>query len=122
MGILSFLGRLFGSSGPPRPSPRDFVAQRDPSAPVLDVRTPSEFASGHLRGALNVDVLSADFGKRVEALLSKGTLKKDATVYLYCRSGNRSGQAEGMLRRMGFTETVNVGAIGALKAAGAEMQ
>lgn len=122
MGILSFLGRLFGSSGPARPSPRDFVAQRNPAAPVLDVRTPSEFGSGHLRGALNVDVMSPDFGNRVEALLSKGTLKKDTTVYLYCRSGNRSGQAEGVLRRMGFTETVNLGGIGALKAAGADME
>lgn len=119
--MFGFLSRLFGSSRPAAPSPRDFVAQRDPSAPVLDVRTPSEFASGHLRGALNVDVMAPDFGKRVEALLSKGTLKKDATVYLYCRSGNRSGQAEGMLRRMGFTQTANVGGIGALKAAGAEM-
>lgn len=122
MGILSFLGRLLGSSRPAPPSPRDFVSQRDPAAPVLDVRTPSEYGSGHLRGALNVDVMSPDFGKRVEALVARGTLKKDATVYLYCRSGNRSGQAEGVLRRMGFSETVNIGGIGALKAAGAKME
>lgn len=120
--MFSFLSRLFGRSRPAAPSPRDFVTQRDPSAPVLDVRTRDEFASGHLRGAIHVDVMAPDFGKRVEALVSRGTLQKDRTVYLYCRSGNRSGQAEGVLRRMGFSETANVGAFGALRAAGADVE
>ena len=110
---MSFLSRLFGS--PSKMSPADFVAERDPSAPVLDVRTPDEFAGGHLAGAVNVDVLAPDFRQRVEVL----GLPADAPGYLYCRSGNRSGQAEGILNEMGHAGAVNVGGFDALRAAGA---
>ena len=113
---MSFLSRLMN-----RPSdaaslaPADFVADRDPSAPVLDVRTPAEFASGHLASAVNVDVQAPDFREQVGALgLGAGP------VYLYCRSGNRSGQAAGVLREMGHAGAVNVGGLDALVAAGAE--
>lgn len=114
---MSFLSRLMN-----RPSdeatlaPADFVARRDPAAPVLDVRTPGEFAGGHLAGAVNVDVLAADFRQRVEAL----DLPADGPVYLYCRSGNRSGTAAGVLRQMGHAGAVNVGGFDALARAGAE--
>ena len=92
MSMLSLFSRLFGSSRPDAPSPQQFVHERDLAAPVLDVRTPAEFASGHVKGAINVDVMAPDFATRVEALLTRGTLQKDGTVYLYCRSGNRSGR------------------------------
>ena len=54
---------------------------------VLDVRTPAEFAAGHLPGAVNIDVEAPDFGTRIAAL--------DASLpyAVYCRSGNRSGVA-----------------------------
>ena len=96
-------------------SPADFVARRDPDAPVLDVRTPQEFAAGHLAGAENVDVQSPAFRDRV-ASMNLG----DGRVYLYCRSGNRSGQATTILRQMGHDGAVNVGGFEALARAGAE--
>lgn len=114
---MSFLSRLLG--GPPDDTtlaPADFVAQRDPDAPILDVRTPSEYASGHLAGAVNVDVMASDFRQRVEAM----SLPRDAPVYLYCRSGNRSGQATQVLRQMGHEGAVNIGGFQALAQAGAE--
>ena len=111
---MSFLSRLTG--GASSMPPATFVAERDPDAPVLDVRTPDEFASGHLAGAVNVDVLAPDFRQRVEAL----GLSETAPVYLYCRSGNRSGQAETVLKGMGHAGAVNVGGFDALRAAGAE--
>ena len=96
-------------------SPADFVAQRDPDAPVIDVRTPGEYASGHLAGAENVDVQAPDFRDRIAAM-DLG----DGPVYLYCRSGNRSGQATKILRQMGHGGAVNVGGFDALARAGAE--
>ena len=112
---MSFLSRLMSHASADL-SPADFVAQRDPSAPVLDVRTPEEFAGGRLADAVNVDVMAPDFHQRVEAL----DLPGDGPVYLYCRSGNRSGQAAGILREMGHTGAVNVGGFEALAAAGVE--
>ena len=54
---------------------------------TLDVRTPGEFASGHLPNAVNMDVESATFAQQVSEL-------DPATTYaVYCRSGNRSKTA-----------------------------
>ena len=97
-------------------APADYVAQRDPSAPLLDVRTPAEYAQGHLAGSVNVDVQSPDFLDRVRAM----DLPGDGPVYLYCRSGNRSGTAAGLLRQLGHAGALNVGGFEALAAAGAE--
>ncbi len=80
---------------------------------LLDVRTPAEFAGGHLEGADNVDVLAPDFAARVDALDRK------KTYYLYCRTGNRSGQAARRMREMGFDAAYNVGGFEDLSAAGA---
>jgi phage shock protein E len=114
---MSLLSRLLN----PTPddasmSPSDFVAQRDADAPVIDVRTPQEYASGHLAGATNVDVMSGDFPDRIAAM----DLPESGPIYLYCRSGNRSGQAAKILRQMGHGGAVNVGGFDALAKAGAE--
>ena len=98
-------------------SPSDFVARRDPEAPLLDVRTPAEFAEGHLAGAVNVDVQDPSFLGRVEAL----GLPADGPVYLYCKSGGRSGQATAALREHGHAGALNVGGFSDLAGAGAEV-
>jgi rhodanese-related sulfurtransferase len=80
---------------------------------VLDVRTPEEFAEGHLTGAVNVDFYAADFGDRLSEL--------DPTLpyVLYCRSGNRSGTTAEMMTELGFEEVYEVdGGILAWAAAG----
>ncbi len=110
---MSFLSRLMSSNAL---SPADFVAQRDPSAPLLDVRTPAEYAQGHLAGSVNVDVMAPDFLERVQAM----DLPEDGPIYLYCRSGNRSGSAAGALKKLGHAGAVNVGGFDALAKAGAE--
>ena len=58
----------------------------DAGAKILDVRTPEEFATGHLRGATNVDLAASDFGERIAAL------DETATYVVYCASGNRAEQ------------------------------
>jgi rhodanese-related sulfurtransferase len=72
---------------------------------LLDVRTPGEFAGGHLEGALNIDVQSPDFAARV------GELDPNANYLVYCRSGNRSGQAINQMRSLGFGDLANIGSV-----------
>lgn len=87
------------------------VAQ--PGVTVLDVRTPAEFAGGHLEGALNIDLQAGDFDARLAAL------PKDGNYAVYCRSGNRSATALAKMRAAGFTKGAHLtGGIGAWQAAG----
>lgn len=64
---------------------------------ILDVRTPQEFAEGHLEGAVNLDVSSPDFGAGV------AELDPAATYAVYCRSGNRSQTAMQQMQGAGIT-------------------
>lgn len=70
---------------------------------VVDVRTPAEYASGHLEGAINIDVQSGSFAQSV------AELDKNGTYVVYCRSGNRSGAAIDQMKSMGFTNLINAG-------------
>jgi phage shock protein E len=84
----------------------------DGGALLIDVRTPGEFASGHLPQAKNIPLQEiAGRLKEIEKGL-KG--KKDAPVVVYCRSGARSGQAQHFLTQSGFTQVVNGGAFSSL--------
>lgn len=67
------------------------------SVQLLDVRTPQEYAGGHIDGALNIDVRSDDFRRMVEKKLSK-----DSTILVYCRSGRRSMDAAEILTKLGY--------------------
>lgn len=67
------------------------------SVQLLDVRTPQEYAGGHIDGALNIDVRSEDFRRMVEKKLSK-----DSTILVYCRSGRRSMDAAEILTKLGY--------------------
>jgi len=73
-------------------------------ARLVDVRSAGEYASGHLDGALNVPV--QDLAKRMEELGDK-----TKPVVLYCASGMRSASAAGMLRRAGFADVHDLGAM-----------
>lgn len=74
-------------------------------AVVIDVRTPSEFGSGHLNGALNIDVQAADFVAQV------GSLDPAGRYLVYCRSGNRSAAAIDIMRSLGFTNLTDLGSV-----------
>ena len=69
---------------------------------VLDVRTPEEFAEGHLEDAVMLDFYEADFAEQL------AELDPDAPYLLYCRSGNRSGQTADLMRELGFTDVADV--------------
>jgi phage shock protein E len=83
---------------------------------ILDVRTPEEFAGGHLDGAVMIDFYEADFADRL------GELDPEVPYLLYCRSGNRSGQTTVIMRDLGFTDVANVdGGIVAWSGAGLQV-
>jgi len=69
---------------------------------LLDVRTPEEYAEGHLEGCTLMDFNSPAFADEV------AKLDRDKAVYVYCRSGARSGRAADMMTDMGFKEVYNL--------------
>ena len=75
-------------------------------AAVIDVRTPEEVATGHLHGSINIDIQAADFASKMNEL------DKAANYVIYCRSGNRAGQAIDWMTQNGFTGTLtNAGSV-----------
>jgi phage shock protein E len=75
-------------------------------AAVIDVRTVEEWNSGYLQGAVLIEIADADFRQELAAL------DPAADYYIYCRSGNRAGQAINIMKEMGFTgELVNGGSV-----------
>ena len=91
---------------PTAASEQPFLALVDPDgaeailaaggAEIIDVRTPEEFAEGHLPGAELIDISASDFVSRISAL------DRSATYFVYCRSANRSGQATALMADLGF--------------------
>ena len=70
---------------------------------LIDVRSPTEFQSGHLPGAINIPV------NQMDARIAE--IPSGRPVVLYCASGMRSEAAAGKLRRAGRTEVFNLGAM-----------
>lgn len=69
---------------------------------IVDVRTPEEVAQGAIKGAININLNSADFSQKISEL------DKDKTYLVYCRSGARSARACNILSNKGFTKLVNL--------------
>jgi phage shock protein E len=87
-------------------TPADYVAQYSQAGTqhlLVDVRTPEEFAEGHLDGAVNISLQT--LGERLSEIPT------DVPVVLYCRTGNRSGQALDLLNAAGYSNAVNLGGI-----------
>ena len=76
-----------------------------PGARLVDVRTPGEYAGGHIPGAVNVPLL------QIGAIASE-VPDKSTPLSVYCMSGARSQQAAGGLKQMGYTDARNIGGIG----------
>lgn len=84
---------------------------------ILDVRTPEEFAQGHIKGAINI---SHD---QIKKNLSKIIANKDKTVVVHCRSGRRAVSVENVLRTAGFSNLRHlVGDMNGWKAAGLPLE
>ena len=73
------------------------------SMTVIDVRTEAEWNTGHLEGALHIEWQ--------DILKVPSDIQKDQEIFLYCRSGNRSGKATKILIEAGYVNAKNAGSI-----------
>ena len=76
--------------------------QGNPDFAIIDVRTPGEYAEGHLENAVNINFNAADFEDRVDEL------DKDKTYVIYCGTGVRSADARDVMERLDFREVYNI--------------
>ncbi|QQR41787.1 rhodanese-like domain-containing protein [Myxococcus xanthus] len=101
-----FMGLFFTACTRPRPGDAAVGSEArrrvEAGATLVDVRTPEEFASGHLPGAVNIPV--DELARRFGELGSPQT-----PLVVYCRSGARSGRAERLLKEQGFQDVFNLG-------------
>ena len=75
---------------------------KNPGVIVLDVRTPGEFATGHIENAINIDVEGMTFDSEI------AKLDKNVEYAVYCRSGRRSVVATEKMAEAGFTKLTNL--------------
>ena len=73
---------------------------------VIDVRSLEEVKTGIIQDAIHIEWM------QIDKEITKIDLTKDQPIYLYCRSGNRSGKAAVILEKMGFINVINAGGIG----------
>jgi len=86
-------------------SQEEWVSQqeRDDNAVIIDVRTENEVADGIIQKAIHIDIYKGqEFVNEIEEL------DKDKNYYVYCRSGNRSGQACNIMDQLGFKNAYNL--------------
>ncbi len=76
--------------------PKVFQTEIAEEVQLVDVRTPKEFAQGHIENALNINYFSENFKD------SLSVLNKDKPVYIYCRSGKRSAKSVSKFKEAGF--------------------
>lgn len=114
VGLLLLTACSSGSSAVSTVDAQSFLSTASQAGvTVIDVRTPEEYAAGHLDGAVNMNVEGPDFGAQIATLDTAGT------VAVYCRSGRRSAAAADQLAGAGFTTIVNLdGGLADLQSAG----
>ncbi len=76
--------------------------KNNPNFVIIDVRTPEEFKSGHIEGAINIDYYSPDFKERISRL------DRNKTYLVYCESGVRSSLAMIVFKELGFKKVYNM--------------
>lgn len=69
---------------------------------LIDVRTPEEFAEGHIKNAVNININDAEFRSKIQAL------DKAKPVLVYCKAGGRSATASAILNEEGFVNIVDL--------------
>ncbi len=93
---MGFLDKFFGNN-----NNNELATIVSEGAFLVDVREPAEVAEGSVKGAVNIPLGSV--------LTNLSTFKNKKHIVVFCRSGNRSGQAKVMLQQNGFTNVTNGG-------------
>ena len=112
LSLVLALTLCFGCSAPETDTPAQVIEnitaeeanelirenEGNPDFMIVDVRTPEEYADGHIESSLLINVNSDDFEEKI------GQLDRDGKYLVYCRSGNRSGKAVDIMQELGFHE------------------
>ncbi len=77
--------------------------QGDPNFELIDVRTPEEYQSGKIAGAVDIDFYAADFQQQLSRL------DRGKQYLIYCHTGNRSGQTLTIMKDLGFENVEDIG-------------
>lgn len=89
------------------------LLESDTDIVVLDVRTPEEFSSERIAGAVNIDFRAADFSEKL------ASLDKNQTYLVHCAAGGRSAKSRDIMEKAGFTSIYHMdGGMGAWESAG----
>lgn len=84
-------------------SPTEFAHKvEEEKGQLIDVRTPGEYKSGYIDGAVNIHLYDKDFEQRIDKL------DKEETVYVYCKAGGRSAEAVEIMHEKGFKHIVEL--------------
>jgi rhodanese-related sulfurtransferase len=94
---MGIFGNIFGGSS----NNENLATLVNDGAFLVDVRSPGEFADGNVKGSVNIPL------DQVQNQLAK--FKDKEYIVVFCRSGNRSGQAKSILEQNGFTNVTNGG-------------
>lgn len=94
---MGIFGNIFGGSS----NDENLEIVINKGAFLVDVRSPGEFAEGNVKGSVNIPL------DQVQNQLEK--FKDKENIVVFCRSGNRSGQAKSILEQNGFTNVTNGG-------------
>ena len=99
--LLVSLGLLVGVTACTTPEKVDMSSV----TAIIDVRSPEEFAEGHLDGAVNLNIEGTSFAADIAKLDPTGT------YIVYCRSGNRAGKALTAMQQIGIANVTNLGSV-----------
>ncbi|MFC2001288.1 rhodanese-like domain-containing protein [Chloroflexota bacterium] len=116
LGSFVWMGGCIGSAGNELKTETQIIAEvtpeeanaliqdnkDSPNFTIIDVRTPEEYATGHIEKAMNLDYNSEIFRADINKL------EKSKMYLIYCRSGHRSGLALSIMKELGFTEVYNM--------------
>lgn len=99
--VILIIFKVLGSRGSLKKE--EVKAILDKGGKIIDVRTPMEYKSGHINGAINIEYTNIAKG------IKKAKISKETPVILYCASGSRSNVAVSELKNKGFSQVYNGG-------------
>lgn len=102
LAAFSLLGSAFAEVVPIAPKAAAERLKKDPKIVVVDIRTPEEFAEGHINGAININMRAEDF----EENLAK--LDRGSTYLMHCLSGGRSTASIPVWEKLGFKKVLHL--------------
>lgn len=100
--VLGFAGMSLAEVIPVTPEKVAASLKKDPKIVVVDLRTPEEYAAGHLAKAVNVNFFSEDFEKEL------AKLDRTKTYVMHCKSGGRSTKSLAVWKKLGFKKVLHL--------------